>query len=88
VQVFDPNTKESFGGMNISDIWTSIPKSEVLVILTDHDEFRKLDLKEIGKCVKENTILVVTRRIFNRTDVENLGIKYVSIGCSIGSKHK
>jgi UDP-N-acetyl-D-mannosaminuronic acid dehydrogenase len=88
VLVFDPNTKESFGGMNISDIWASIPKSDVLVILTDHDEFRKLDLKEISKCVKENTILVDTRRIFNRIDVEKLGIKYVSIGCSIGSKHK
>lgn len=88
VQVFDPNTKESFGGESVSDIWSSIPKSDVLVILTDHDEFRKLDLKEIGKRVKENTILVDTRRIFNRQEVEDLGIRYVSIGCSIGSKHK
>ena len=88
VQVFDPNTKESFGGESVSDVWESIPKSDVLVILTDHDEFRKLDLKEIGKCAKKNTILVDTRRIFNRQEVENLGIKYISIGCSIGSKHK
>ena len=88
VQVFDPNTKESFGGESISDMWESIKKSDVLVVLTDHDEFRKLDLKEIGKCIKENVILVDTRRVFNRHEVENLGIKYVSIGCSIGSKHK
>ena len=88
VQVFDPNTEENFGGITVSDIWKAMQSSDVLVVLTDHDEFRKLDLKEIKKNMKENSILVDTRRIFNSQEANDVGIKYVAIGYSLRSKHK
>ena len=88
VQVFDPNTKENFGGITITDIWKAMQSSDVLLVLTDHDEFRKLNLKEIKKNMKENSILVDTRRIFNSQEANDLGIKYVAIGYSLRSKHK
>lgn len=88
VQVFDPNTKENFGGVTVFDMWKAMDVSDMLVVLTDHDEFRKLDLNEIKKHMKENTILVDTKRIFDKTEAENLGIHYVAVGYSNRSKHK
>ncbi len=86
VQVFDPNTKENFGGITVSDMWKAISASDVLVVLTDHDEFRELDLNEIKKHMKENPILVDTKRIFDKNEAENLAIHYVAVGYSNRSK--
>ena len=71
---------KDFGGTTVSDMWEAMSTSDVLVILTDHDEFRKLDLNEIKKHMKENPILVDTKRIFDKNEAENLGIRYVAVG--------
>lgn len=80
VLVFDPNTKDSFGGQVVTDIWDAISISDALIVVTDHDEFKKLDLKEIGKLMKKKPILVDTRRIFQRKEAEELGINYFAVG--------
>lgn len=86
VQVLDPNTTENFGGTTVSDMWKAMSVSDMLVVLTDHDEFKKLDLNEIKKHMKENPILVDTKRIFDKNKAEDLGIHYVSVGYSNRSK--
>ncbi|TLX95462.1 MAG: nucleotide sugar dehydrogenase [Thaumarchaeota archaeon] len=80
VRVFDPNTTESFGGETVSEIWKALSMSDVLVVLTDHDVFKKLNLKQIQQTMKRNPIIVDTRRIFNRKEAEDLGIQYVAVG--------
>lgn len=80
VLVFDPKTKDAFGGERTEDIWKSLSMSDVLVIVTDHDEFKKLDISQIKNKMKNSPIMVDTRRVFPRDDVEALGIEYISVG--------
>jgi len=79
VLVFDPKTKESFGGQEITDISSVISSCDAMIIVTDHDEFKKLDLKMIQK-MRKKPILVDTRRIFQRKQAEDLGIHYLAVG--------
>ena len=79
VYVFDPKTKENFGGETAMDVWDAIRKSDVLIIVTDHEEFKQLELKKIKDSMEQPTI-VDTRRIFDRKEAENLGINYLAVG--------
>jgi len=79
VLVYDPISKENFGGEKISDLWKALTESDVLVVVTDHDEFKNLDLMKIQKIMK-NPAIVDTRRVFDLKQAENLGIKYLAVG--------
>jgi UDP-N-acetyl-D-mannosaminuronic acid dehydrogenase len=79
VLVYDPKSKETFGAKKTEDIWKSISNSDVLVVVTDHDEFKNLDLVKIKQSMKSPTI-IDTRRIFPRDKAESLGIRYISVG--------
>jgi len=80
VFVYDPFTAETFDAEIINKLDKEIiGKCDVLVIVTDHDEFRNIDLS-IFKSMIEKPIIVDTKRIFNSTDVENLNMIYISIG--------
>jgi len=48
-------------------------------VVTDHDEFKNLDLTKIKKTMK-NPAIVDTRRVFDLKQAENLGIKYLAVG--------
>ena len=79
VLVYDPISTENFGGKKISDFWKALAESDVLVVVTDHDEFKNLDLTKIKKTMK-NPAIVDTRRVFDLKQAENLGIKYLAVG--------
>jgi len=79
VIVFDPMTKENFGGKSVLDSWSAISNSDVLVVVTDHDEFKTLDLEKIKNTMK-TPIIVDCRRIFDRKKAESLGIHYLAVG--------
>ena len=81
VLVFDPNTKETFGGQSVTNILDAISSSDALIIVTDHREFRQLDLQQIKQNMKKNLIILDTKRIFLKKDVVALGIQYLSVGC-------
>lgn len=87
VIVHDPKSKETFGGKRTENIWESLSQSDVLVIVTDHDEFKNLDLAKIKQTMR-TPILIDTRRIFSRTRAEELGIKYISVGYTKTLKDK
>lgn len=87
VLVFDPKTKETFGGQAVEDISNIISSCDAIIIVTDHEEFKKLELKQLQK-MKNKPILIDTRRIFQRNEVEDLGIQYLSVGYTINLKHK
>ena len=88
VLVYDPKASECFGGKPVSDLWQAISSSDALVIVTDHEEFKKLDLEEIQKSMKQKPILVDTRRIFQRVRSEELGFHYIAVGYTKNLKHK
>jgi UDPglucose 6-dehydrogenase len=53
--------------------------ADVLVIITEWNEYRQLDLKQIAASMKQKR-LVDLRNIYKPADVEQLGFHYVSIG--------
>ncbi|MGY5146764.1 MAG: nucleotide sugar dehydrogenase [Candidatus Nitrosopumilus sp. bin_7KS] len=80
VLVFDPITSETFGGIQIEDIFKSDSIYDVVLVLTDHDEFKKIDLGKLKSKMSDCRIIVDTRRIFDKNKVEDLDIQYISIG--------
>lgn len=79
VSVYDPKSKESFGAKPSSDINDAIKEADVLIIVTDHKEFKNLDLNEIK--IKMNTpIIVDTRRMYDSKIAESLGFTYMGVG--------
>ena len=87
VFVYDPKTDEKFGGKQISKISDVLAACDAVLLVTDHDEFKKIDVKEFQK-MKKKPILVDTRRIFQKNKVETLGIHYLSIGYVKSLKNK
>ena len=54
-------------------------KADALLIITEWDEFRDLDLSRI-KEVMANSIIIDGRNIFEPSKVRKLGFEYYSIG--------
>ena len=80
VKVNDPNTEASFGGLYEKNILNTVKKSDLVVILTDHDEYKKLDLHILSDSMNENPILVDTKRVFDKKEADTVGFLYVSVG--------
>ena len=80
VVVNDPKTEETFNGEIEKDIWKSVTKSDMILVLTEHDEFKNLDLNKVKNLMNKNPILIDTRRMFKKEIAEKLGFEYISIG--------
>ena len=53
--------------------------ADVMVIITEWNEFRALDLDRVRECMK-GSVLVDLRNIYDPADMTERGFKYVSIG--------
>ena len=62
-----------------SNVLDCIKDSDILVLLTEWNEFRYLNPKSILEYMKGNT-LIDLRNIFNPEDMLNEGINYISLG--------
>lgn len=87
VVVFDPVAMET-GKMAIGknkrvkyakDQYEALRGADALVIVTEWDEFRTADYKEIGKCMKGN-VIVDGRNILERDEAEAAGLVYYGVG--------
>lgn len=79
VCVYDPKSKEDFGAKASSDINDAVKEADALIIVTDHNEFKNLNLNEI-KTKMKTPIIVDTRRIYDSKAVESLGFTYMGVG--------
>ena len=61
------------------DSYSAMKDSNALVILTEWNQFRALDLNKVKNLLK-NPILIDFRNIYNPQEVIQLGFKYYSIG--------
>jgi UDP-N-acetyl-D-mannosaminuronic acid dehydrogenase len=52
----------------------------MILVLTEHDEFKNLDLNKVKNLMNKNPILIDTRRMFKKEIAEKLGFEYISIG--------
>ncbi|PJB72007.1 MAG: UDP-glucose 6-dehydrogenase [Alphaproteobacteria bacterium CG_4_9_14_3_um_filter_47_13] len=62
-----------------NDPYQVADKADALVIITEWNEFRALDIEKIGALMKEK-ILVDLRNIYKISEMEDTGFHYVSIG--------
>ena len=79
VVVYDPYTKESFGAERADSLEDAVRDADAVVIVTDHPEFRSLDLETIAKLVRHR-IIVDGRRVVEPYQAVKHGFRYYGIG--------
>jgi len=89
VHAYDPvameNAKRTFGDRVLfyDDSYSAVNGADALVITTEWNEFRVLDLERIKELLKE-PILIDCRNIYKPAGVKRLGFRYRSFGRSGG----
>ncbi|RJX16064.1 nucleotide sugar dehydrogenase [Candidatus Bathyarchaeota archaeon] len=78
--VFDPYCKESFGVKKADSLSNAVKDADCILIVTDHKEFKNLNLKKIKKLMKKNPAIVDGRRIINPYKATKLGFIYFGVG--------
>lgn len=78
--VYDPYCIEIFGAKRTNSLNEAIEGSDCLVIITDHTEFKNLNLQEIKNLMNSKPAIIDGRRIINPHEAEKLGILYYGIG--------
>lgn len=86
IQVFDPIVKQNHHSLFKNVIYSQDPYeaskgSDVLVVVTEWNEFRNLNLKKIKQLMR-GTIIVDGRNIYDPVKVKKLGFSYQGIGRS------
>ena len=84
VQCFDPkameNAKEALPDLNsCNTAYEACKNARALIIATEWNEFRALDLNKIKELMIDPVIFDL-RNIYNNEEVKNLGIEYYGIG--------
>jgi UDPglucose 6-dehydrogenase len=84
VSAFDPVAREQaekiFDGVEFADdAYAAASGADALVIVTEWDEFRALDLEKIAASLR-GRILVDLRNVYDRQEVEEAGLSYFGIG--------
>jgi len=78
VVVHDPYTDETFGAARADSVEQAVERADALVIVTDHPEFRQLDLDRLGRLMRRR-IVVDGRRVFEPHIVAEKGFRYYGI---------
>jgi UDPglucose 6-dehydrogenase len=84
VSAFDPVAREQaekiFTGIEFApDADAAADGADVLVIVTEWDEFRALDLKRIAASLR-GKVLVDLRNVYDRDEAEGAGLTYYGVG--------
>ena len=84
VRAYDPIANNAMSQLfsNISyfkDVYEAIKKADALVIMTEWNEFRSLDLKKIRNIMNGNIVLD-TRNIMNMKELASLNFVYDNVG--------
>jgi UDPglucose 6-dehydrogenase len=84
VSAFDPVAREQaervFEGIHFaSDAYEAAADADALVIVTEWDEFRALDLDKIASSLR-GKVLVDLRNVYDRDEAEEAGLAYYGVG--------
>ena len=61
------------------DAYTAAKDADALVVVTEWDEFRGLDLRRFAKSMR-GKLIVDLRNVYNRADAEEAGFTYIGLG--------
>ena len=62
-----------------NDSYDACKNSDALVILTEWNQFRALDLKKLKKLLNK-PLIIDLRNIYNPEEIKDMGFKYYSLG--------
>ncbi|NUR45930.1 MAG: UDP-glucose/GDP-mannose dehydrogenase family protein, partial [Sphingomonas sp.] len=84
VAAFDPVAREQaekvLSGIDFADdAYAAANGADALVIVTEWDEFRALDLDRIAATLR-GTVLIDLRNVYDRTEAEAAGLTYYGVG--------
>ena len=80
VPVAREQAEKIFEGINFAPDAASVAKdADALVIVTEWDEFRALDLRRVAQAMR-GKVLVDLRNVYPRDDAEKAGLTYFSVG--------
>jgi UDP-N-acetyl-D-mannosaminuronic acid dehydrogenase len=65
VTAYDPYCQEPFSAKRAGGFREAIRDSDCIIMVTDHAEFKKIDLQLLKSEVKEKLIIIDARRVFN-----------------------
>lgn len=80
VIVYDPYCKETFKGKAAENLCIAVKGADCIVIMTDHPEFKKLDLSMIKRLMNKKPIIVDGRRIIDPIKAKKLNFTYMGVG--------
>jgi len=84
IRAYDPEAMDK-SKITLNDIeyckdpYEAAKDSDVLLILTEWNEFKELDLEKM-KSLMKNPLIIDGRNIYNPQEMKKLGFKYISIG--------
>ncbi len=87
IKVYDPQgmneAKKLLGGdiAWCANAYEAMEKADVLVLLTEWNEFMRLDLEKV-KTLLKSPLIIDLRNIYKREEMKKAGIRYISIGRS------
>lgn len=85
--IYDPRCNSSFGAKRAKSLKEAINGSDCLVIVTDHTEFKNLDLTEIKQLMNDKPAIIDGKRIINPKQAEKHGFIYYGVGYSKPQDH-
>jgi UDP-N-acetyl-D-mannosaminuronic acid dehydrogenase len=80
VTAYDPYSSERFGANSASSLQDAIRNADSIVILTDHLEFKSLDLEKIRKLMNVRPSIIDGRRVVDPLKANGLDFIYYGIG--------
>ena len=82
VTVYDPHCNETFGAKKANTLQEALKDADCIITLTDHTEFKNLNLKEIKTLMNNKPAIIDGKRIINPHEAEKTGFTYHGIGFS------
>jgi UDPglucose 6-dehydrogenase len=83
IQAFDPEGREArelLGGVDFKDDpYTAVTGADAMVIITEWDQFRALDLGRVAGLMRSKTV-VDLRNIYRPDEMRRHGFSYASLG--------
>jgi UDP-N-acetyl-D-mannosaminuronate dehydrogenase len=86
VFTYDPYTRESFGAISTNSMEEAIMGAYVTIIVTDHEQFKEIDLGKL-KDKMAKPIIIDCRHLIDLRKAKKLGFIYYGIGCKRCNKN-
>ncbi len=80
VAVYDPFCDETFGGEKAKDVADAVRRSDCLIVATDHEMFKTLELEELKMLMNEKPVIVDGKRVIDVNQARDLGFVYYGVG--------